>query len=96
MCRTNWKTSPDDEKFVGLCRRRGVVGAWVFDPGEGGRAYLSRSDRRELQDLTEVLALANEGLIMHNVIPVNFDDIDESLEALGRDDVVGRAVIIYD
>jgi propanol-preferring alcohol dehydrogenase len=47
-------------------------------------------------DLTEVLVLAGQGLIKHNVVPVNFDDINDSLEALGRGDVVGRAVIIYD
>jgi len=47
-------------------------------------------------DLTEVLALAGEGLIKHNIIPVNLDDINDSLEALGRGDMVGRAVVIYD
>jgi propanol-preferring alcohol dehydrogenase len=47
-------------------------------------------------DLTEVLALAGQGLIKHNIVPVDFDDINDSLEALGRGDVVGRAVIIYD
>jgi propanol-preferring alcohol dehydrogenase len=28
--------------------------------------------------------------------PVNFDDINDSLDALGRGDVVGRAVVIFD
>jgi alcohol dehydrogenase, propanol-preferring len=35
-------------------------------------------------------------LIKHNIIPVNFDDINDSLEALGRGEMVGRAVVIYD
>jgi alcohol dehydrogenase, propanol-preferring len=47
-------------------------------------------------DLTEVLALAGRGLIKHNIIPVSFDSINDSLEALGRGDMVGRAVITYD
>ena len=40
-------------------------------------------------DLHEVLALASQGLIKHNVVPVKLDDINENLEALGRGDIVG-------
>ena len=47
-------------------------------------------------DLKEVLALASHGLIKHNVVPVTLDDVNENLEALGRGDVVGRAVIVFD
>jgi alcohol dehydrogenase, propanol-preferring len=47
-------------------------------------------------DLTEVLALASRGLIKHNIIPLSFDSINDSLEALGRGDIVGRAVITYE
>jgi alcohol dehydrogenase, propanol-preferring len=43
-----------------------------------------------------VLSLADEGLIKHNINPVKLDDINGNLEALGRGDVVGRAVIVYD
>lgn len=47
-------------------------------------------------DLTEVPALADAGLIKHNVVPVKIDDINNNLEALGRGNIVGRAVIVYD
>jgi propanol-preferring alcohol dehydrogenase len=47
-------------------------------------------------DLTEVLSLADQGLIKHNIIPVTFDDINDNLDALGRGDMVGRAVIVFD
>jgi propanol-preferring alcohol dehydrogenase len=38
----------------------------------------------------------NEGLIKHTIIPVKLDDINDSLEALRRGDVGGRAVIVYE
>jgi alcohol dehydrogenase, propanol-preferring len=47
-------------------------------------------------DLTEVLSLADQGLIKHTINPVKLEDINENLEALGRGDVVGRSVIIYE
>ncbi len=47
-------------------------------------------------DLTEVLALAEAGQIKHTVTPVRFDDINETIDALGRGDIIGRAVIVYD
>ncbi|ANI42949.1 NAD(P)-dependent alcohol dehydrogenase [Mycolicibacterium vaccae] len=47
-------------------------------------------------DLQEVLALAGEGKIKHNVVTTKFDDINDSLEALGRGDIVGRAVVMFD
>lgn len=47
-------------------------------------------------DLTEVLALAQAGLIKHSVSPVRFDDVNETLDAIARGDVLGRAVIVYD
>lgn len=46
--------------------------------------------------MTEVLALAAQGLIKHHIVPVKLDDINERLDALGRGDVVGRAVVIFD
>jgi alcohol dehydrogenase, propanol-preferring len=47
-------------------------------------------------DLTEVLALAKAGQIKHSVTRVRFDDVNETLEAIGRGNILGRAVIVYD
>jgi propanol-preferring alcohol dehydrogenase len=47
-------------------------------------------------DLTEVLALAQAGQIKDTVTPVHFDDINDTIDAIGRGDVVGRAVVVYD
>ena len=77
---------------VGLIGQRAQLPLFPFVSGE--KSYFG-SFWGNYNDLTEVLALAGEGRIKHNIIPVNFDDINESLEALGRGDMVGRAVIIY-
>jgi len=47
-------------------------------------------------DLVEVLSLAEAGLIKHNVTTVKLDDINENMQALGRGDIVGRQVIVFD
>ena len=47
-------------------------------------------------DLTEVMALAKADLIKHTVTRVRFDEVNETLDAIGRGDVIGRAVIVYD
>jgi propanol-preferring alcohol dehydrogenase len=47
-------------------------------------------------DLTEVVALAEAGQIKHTVTRVRFDDVNETIDAIGRGDVIGRAVIVYD
>ncbi|WP_329457673.1 NAD(P)-dependent alcohol dehydrogenase [Streptomyces sp. NBC_01497] len=47
-------------------------------------------------DLVEALSLAEAGLIKHNVSTVRLDDINENLQALGRGDIVGRQVIVFD
>ncbi|MGV9213353.1 NAD(P)-dependent alcohol dehydrogenase [Micromonospora sp. RB23] len=47
-------------------------------------------------DLTEVLALGSAGRIKHTITPVKLDDINENLEALGRGDVVGRQVVVFE
>jgi propanol-preferring alcohol dehydrogenase len=47
-------------------------------------------------DLTEVVALAEAGKIKDSVTPVNFEDVNDHIDALGRGDFVGRAVIVYD
>jgi alcohol dehydrogenase, propanol-preferring len=45
-------------------------------------------------DLVEVLSLAEAGRIKH-VTKVRLEDINDNLEALGRGDVVGRQVIVF-
>jgi propanol-preferring alcohol dehydrogenase len=47
-------------------------------------------------DLVEVLSLAEAGLVKHNATKVQLEDINENLEALGRGDVVGRRVIVFE
>lgn len=47
-------------------------------------------------DLTEVLALAQAGQIKHTVTPVRFDDINDTIDAIARGDMLGRGVIVYD
>jgi len=42
-----------------------------------------------------VLALAAAGRIKHTVTRVRFDDVNETIDAIGRGDVLGRAVIVY-
>ncbi|MFF4111896.1 hypothetical protein ACFY0P_00205 [Streptomyces sp. NPDC001714] len=46
-------------------------------------------------DLVEVLSLAEAGLVRRNVTKVALEDIKENLDALGRGDVVGRQVIVF-
>lgn len=78
---------------VGLIGQRVQIPLFPFTSGE--MSYFG-SFWGNYNDLTEVLALAGQGLIKHNIIPVTFDSINDSLEALGRGDMVGRAVITYD
>jgi propanol-preferring alcohol dehydrogenase len=47
-------------------------------------------------DLTEVLCLAANGLIKHTITTVVLDDINDTLTALGRGDIVGRVVVVFD
>ncbi|MFF3253234.1 hypothetical protein ACFYWP_19995 [Actinacidiphila glaucinigra] len=47
-------------------------------------------------DLVEVLSLAEARLAKHNVIEGRLEDINDNLEALGRGDVVGRQVIVFE
>jgi propanol-preferring alcohol dehydrogenase len=46
-------------------------------------------------DLTEVVALAEAGKIRDSVTQVSFEDVNDHIDALGRGDFVGRAVIVY-
>ncbi|MFN3004255.1 NAD(P)-dependent alcohol dehydrogenase [Mycolicibacterium wolinskyi] len=47
-------------------------------------------------DLTEVLALAEAGQIKDTVTRVRWEDVNDTLDAIGRGEVLGRAVIVYD
>jgi len=47
-------------------------------------------------DLSEVMALAQEGRIKHTVKRVKFEDINTNIAALGQGELVGRAVIVFD
>ncbi|WP_120321809.1 NAD(P)-dependent alcohol dehydrogenase [Catellatospora citrea] len=46
-------------------------------------------------DLVEVLALEGAGKLHHIVTPVKFEEINEKLDALGRGDVIGRQVLVW-
>ena len=78
---------------VGLMGQKVVLPLLPFTNGE--KSYFG-SFWGNYDDLAEVLALATEGLIKHNVVPVKLDDVNDNLEALSRGDIVGRAVIVFD
>ena len=61
-------------------------------PGESGDLDVPRV----VNDLREVLTLAGQGLIMHHVVPVKLDDVNDTLEALGGGEIVGRVVVVFD
>ncbi|MGK2868582.1 MAG: NAD(P)-dependent alcohol dehydrogenase [Mycobacterium sp.] len=67
----------------------------VFPVVNGEKSYFG-SFWGNHNDLQEVLALAGRGLIKHQVSTVELDDVNENLQALGRGDIVGRAVIVFD
>lgn len=46
-------------------------------------------------DLSEVIALAEQGKVRHTIKALRFEDINESLELLRAGEIVGRAVIKY-
>lgn len=46
-------------------------------------------------DLSEVIALAQQGKIRHAVKTIRFDEVNENLELLRAGDILGRAVIRY-
>jgi propanol-preferring alcohol dehydrogenase len=46
-------------------------------------------------DLSEVIALVQQGKVRHTVKTIRFDEINENLDLLRSGDVVGRAVIKY-
>lgn len=61
-----------------------------------GERTFSGSFWGNYNDLTEVLALAAQGRVKHTVTPVGLDDINDRLGALGRGDVIGRQVVVFD
>lgn len=83
----------------GALSQVGLMGTTVelplFPFVSGERSYFGSfwGNRADLQD---VLALDGEGKLKHNVVTTKFDDINDSLEALGRGDIVGRAVVMFD
>ncbi|OBJ55284.1 alcohol dehydrogenase [Mycobacterium asiaticum] len=78
---------------VGLMGQRVELPLFPFVSGE--KTYYG-SFWGNYNDLREVLALASQGLIKHRVVPVKLEDINETLEALGKGDIVGRAVVVFD
>ena len=46
-------------------------------------------------DLSEVIALAQQGKVRHTLKKVRFEDINEAVEQLRDGDVIGRAVITF-
>ncbi|QEN13112.1 NAD(P)-dependent alcohol dehydrogenase [Mycolicibacterium sp. ELW1] len=78
---------------VGLMGQRVELPLFPFVSGE--KSYLG-SFWGNHNDLTEVLAPAKQGAIKHHVTPTNLSDINETLDALGRGDIVGRAVIVFE
>jgi alcohol dehydrogenase, propanol-preferring len=78
---------------VGLMGQRVDLPIFPFVSGE--KSYFG-SFWGNYNDLTEVLELAGQGLIKHHIVPVKLDTINDTLEALGRGDIVGRAVVVFD
>ncbi|MEE6177256.1 NAD(P)-dependent alcohol dehydrogenase [Mycobacterium sp. 050134] len=78
---------------VGLMGERVDLPLFPFVSGE--KSYFG-SFWGNHNDLREVLALAGAGLIKHHIVPVKLEDINDNLEALGRGDIVGRAVVVFD
>lgn len=78
---------------VGLMGQRIVLPLLPFTNGEKS---FHGSFWGNYDDLAEVLELATQGLIKHNVTPVKLDDVNTNLEALARGDIVGRAVVVFD
>ena len=78
---------------VGLMGQKIVLPLLAFTNGE---KTFHGSFWGNYDDLAEVLDLARQGLIKHTITAVKLDDVNAKLEALGRGDIVGRAVIVFD
>jgi propanol-preferring alcohol dehydrogenase len=46
-------------------------------------------------DLSEVISLAERGMIRHAIKTVRFEEINENIDLLRTGDIVGRAVVRY-
>ena len=78
---------------VGLMGDRVELPIFPFVSGE--KSYFG-SFWGNHNDLKEVLTLAAAGAIKHHIVPVKLDDVNDTLQALGAGDIVGRAVIVFD
>jgi len=78
---------------VGLMGQKIVLPLLAFTNGE---KTFHGSFWGNYDDLAEVLDLARQGLIKHTITTAKLDDVNAKLEALGRGDIVGRAVIVFD
>ncbi|MGU3503056.1 NAD(P)-dependent alcohol dehydrogenase [Mycobacterium sp. C31M] len=78
---------------VGLMGQRVELPLFPFVSGE--KSYFG-SFWGSHNDLIEVLALARMGTIKHHVVPTKLADVNDTLEALGRGNIVGRAVVVFD
>jgi len=78
---------------VGLMGERVELPLFPFVSGE--KSYFG-SFWGSHNDLIEVLTLAKQGAIKHHVVPTRLADVNDTLEALGRGEIVGRAVIVFD
>jgi len=67
----------------------------IFPFISGERSYFG-SFWGNHNDLQEVLALAAQGAIKHHIVPTKLDDVNDTMQALGRGDIVGRAVVMFD
>lgn len=78
---------------VGLMGTKVELPLFPFVSGE--KSYFG-SFWGNYNDMQEVLAMAGEGKIKHHIVSTKLDDINETLEALGRGEIVGRAVVVFD
>jgi alcohol dehydrogenase, propanol-preferring len=83
----------------GALAQVGLIGQRVqfpLFPAVSGEISYFGSFWGNYNDLSEVMALASQGLIKHHIVPVKLDDINDTLDKLGRGDIVGRAVVVFD
>ncbi|GIH22672.1 alcohol dehydrogenase [Acrocarpospora phusangensis] len=78
---------------VGLMGQHFEVPIFPFVSGE---RIFSGSFWGNYNDLTEILALAGQGGVKHTVTPFRLDEINDRLDALGRGEVIGRQVVVFD
>jgi propanol-preferring alcohol dehydrogenase len=46
-------------------------------------------------DLSEVVALAQQGKVQHTIHEIAFDDVNDAIDRIRTGEIVGRAVIKY-